>query len=81
MRELVKRLDRLETAGSNTLEPIRIIHQIIGAENGRPTPWRPNWARCGDERLTRHDSESSDAFEARALAHFADERARIVIGG
>lgn len=79
MRELLKRLDRLEQATPKKAKQWRIIRPMVGAQDGRPAPWRPEWARCDGQSITRANDESPEAFEARALAHFTGNR--IVIGG
>ena len=76
MRDVLKRLERLEQTATRR-EPLRIVRQIIGIENGKPAPWNPAWARCDGATITRGD-ESPEAFEARALDHFAGNR--LIIG-
>ena len=79
MRELLKRLDRLEQATPKNTKPRRIIRPLIGARDGKPAPWRPEWARCDGQSISRANDETPEAFEARALARFTGNR--IVIGG
>ena len=73
MRELLKRLDRLEEQHEPQAAEWRCIVQLIGAKDGKALPWEPSWAqdRSDHQRsITSAPGESIEAFEARALAEF-----------
>lgn len=85
MRELMKRLDKLETAQAYRVRPpLRIVRQFIGVNpNGGGPLFDPSWAEGrwpqrsrgypGEgERIERAPGESGEAFEARAREHFHD---------
>lgn len=76
MRELLKRLDRLESAIA-TPEAMRIVRVISLVIDGREAPWNPGSAYARRRRaedaeveILRHPGEPIEAFEARAAAHF-----------
>lgn len=77
MPNLLTRLERLERQVVR-VNPIRIVRRIIGCEDGRPVPWEPTTARCGHDSITRLPEETPEAFEARALSHFPNDR--LIIG-
>jgi hypothetical protein len=79
MRDTMKRLERLE-ATTKPREPLRIVLQIIRADNGRALPWDPQQARGdGGATIYRSEGETVEAFTGRALDHFRS--LRVVIGG
>ena len=83
MRDLLQRLERLETAAAAKVpaEPLRIIRRIIGvAPGGGPAPFEPEWATARNDRsaaIQREAGESVEAFEARALERFGGS---IIVG-
>jgi hypothetical protein len=82
MRELLKRLDRLEGATmARNREPIRIIRQIIepGGGAGGAMPWNPTRAECGGQVIERQRDETPEAFQDRAVGAFPG-MGRIIIG-
>jgi hypothetical protein len=83
MRDLLKRIDRLEQEQAPRAEPFRAIIRLIKPlpGGGGPAPWKPTWAQeihKPDARsLKREGGESGEAFEARALA----ELQHLMMGG
>jgi hypothetical protein len=75
MRELLKRLERLETA-SRPVERVRVIRQIVDARR----VYAPSVATCGGDSISPAAGETVQQFEARALKHFPPKAGRIVIG-
>lgn len=70
MRELMKRLDRLEAATPNGGGAVILLHWQM----------EPTYASASGERIERGPEESAEAFKARAAAHFkpVPGRARFV---
>ena len=77
MRELIKRLERLETR-QHQPEPLRAIWRVISPlPGGGAAPYDPKFARApqsGLSQIARMDDETPEAFEARALACFPSGR-------
>lgn len=70
MRDLMKRLDRLEQLSGATRDLPVIFMRSVGPkqESARTA------ISCGDEVLTRATGESVDDFKDRAIAHFEPRR-------
>ncbi|HXS51746.1 MAG TPA: hypothetical protein VN782_04370 [Usitatibacter sp.] len=73
MPSLLARVERLEAANPTHASRPAIAVQFVGSDNGRPLQWNPTRAWGGDEAnaITRRASELPEAFEERALDHFA----------
>lgn len=71
---LSERLERLEAAYGPHREPLRIVRQIISADEGRPVPFDPQVARgtASGETINRRGGESAEQFESRALREIED---------
>lgn len=71
MRDLMKRLERLETQSAVLSRP-RIVRRIISRTG---EPWNPIWARARRdslESIERGPGESVQDFEGRAAERFGD---------
>jgi hypothetical protein len=73
LRELIKRLERLEKAEA-PVGITRIVRVIVGATDGQRTPWNPTRAYSHADgapaAIGRDTGEAVQTFEARAAAHF-----------
>jgi hypothetical protein len=67
MHGLIKRLERLEAVATPENAP-RVVVQFVGSGAWSPTR---AWCRGEGDAITRRASELPEAFEERALAHFA----------
>ena len=74
MRNLLARVERLEAANPTQGNRPAVALRFIAASDGNPAPWNPTRAWMGDEAnaITRRASELPEAFEERALDHFAE---------
>lgn len=74
MREILRRLERLEQIAPKMITPPSIRIQLIDvAEGGGPAPWNPAWASphgASEQRIEREAAETVEAFEARASQRF-----------
>jgi hypothetical protein len=79
VRDLMKRLQRLEGGMRLDGGVTRIVRTIVAVDDGRALPWNPRraYTHGQPQALERNKDETIEAFEARAAAHFP---AHYVIG-
>ena len=71
MRDLMKRLERLEQASVDGDDLPTIFISFVGMPGDDPSP---STISHGSETLARADGESWDDFKRRAAAHFEPKR-------
>ncbi len=70
MRELMKRLERLEQSGSLSERGWRVFVRFGES---------PDWATCGTDRMERDQREPEESFMARAKARWPEISGRVTV--
>lgn len=71
MRDLMKRLERLEQARADSDDLPTLFIRFVGMPGDDPGP---STISCDGESLARADGESWEGFKLRAAAHFEPKR-------